>query len=148
MVYLGDMITGAAYRDTHSVLIKEANQQLIGVQCYIDGASTGLFDDMPVTAVKFPLTCFTREARLRADMWATLGYLPKVKIAEGRGKKIFKDSQHVEAEDIDVFDGEGEEIDLDGNDSDSSSEGLTEVCLLYTSPSPRDLSTSRMPSSA
>ena len=27
-------------------------------------------------------------------------------------------------------------------------EGLTLVCLLYTSPSPRDLSTSRMPSSA
>mgnify|MGYP003692129911 CR=1 FL=1 len=26
--------------------------------------------------------------------------------------------------------------------------GLSEVCLLYTSPSPRDLSTSRMPSSA
>ena len=26
--------------------------------------------------------------------------------------------------------------------------GLTNVCLLYTSPSPRDLSTSRMPSSA
>jgi len=28
------------------------------------------------------------------------------------------------------------------------SEGLRELCLLYTSPSPRDLSTSRMPSSA
>ena len=27
-------------------------------------------------------------------------------------------------------------------------EGMYEVCLLYTSPSPRDLSTSRMPSSA
>ena len=27
-------------------------------------------------------------------------------------------------------------------------EELTEACLLYTSPSPRDLSTSRMPSSA
>ena len=26
--------------------------------------------------------------------------------------------------------------------------GLVETCLLYTSPSPRDLSTSRMPSSA
>ena len=26
--------------------------------------------------------------------------------------------------------------------------GLTNICLLYTSPSPRDLSTSRMPSSA
>ena len=29
-----------------------------------------------------------------------------------------------------------------------SQEILTEGCLLYTSPSPRDLSTSRMPSSA
>ena len=28
------------------------------------------------------------------------------------------------------------------------SEELMEICLLYTSPSPRDLSTSRMPSSA
>ena len=27
-------------------------------------------------------------------------------------------------------------------------EGLINICLLYTSPSPRDLSTSRMPSSA
>ena len=27
-------------------------------------------------------------------------------------------------------------------------EGLKKICLLYTSPSPRDLSTSRMPSSA
>ena len=26
--------------------------------------------------------------------------------------------------------------------------GLCDICLLYTSPSPRDLSTSRMPSSA
>ena len=33
---------------------------------------------------------------------------------------------------------------LDGFDS----EGLFPSCLLYTSPSPRDLSTSRMPSSA
>ena len=31
---------------------------------------------------------------------------------------------------------------------DLSFEILSEVCLLYTSPSPRDLSTSRMPSSA
>ena len=28
------------------------------------------------------------------------------------------------------------------------SEGVISICLLYTSPSPRDLSTSRMPSSA
>ena len=30
----------------------------------------------------------------------------------------------------------------------ASQEGVPGVCLLYTSPSPRDLSTSRMPSSA
>ena len=29
-----------------------------------------------------------------------------------------------------------------------ATEWITKVCLLYTSPSPRDLSTSRMPSSA
>ena len=32
--------------------------------------------------------------------------------------------------------------------ADGGSQALTKVCLLYTSPSPRDLSTSRMPSSA
>ena len=31
---------------------------------------------------------------------------------------------------------------------DACSDALYEYCLLYTSPSPRDLSTSRMPSSA
>ena len=35
---------------------------------------------------------------------------------------------------------------LDGKEGDYST--LTYICLLYTSPSPRDLSTSRMPSSA
>ena len=30
----------------------------------------------------------------------------------------------------------------------AETQGSTETCLLYTSPSPRDLSTSRMPSSA
>ena len=44
-------------------------------------------------------------------------------------------------------------IDSDVNMVASATEGLdlpklSDVCLLYTSPSPRDLSTSRMPSSA
>ena len=33
-------------------------------------------------------------------------------------------------------------------DSDKMKKGEPKICLLYTSPSPRDLSTSRMPSSA
>ena len=36
----------------------------------------------------------------------------------------------------------------DGIDRDGDGEADSSVCLLYTSPSPRDLSTSRMPSSA
>ena len=32
--------------------------------------------------------------------------------------------------------------------SDQVEQGIDKACLLYTSPSPRDLSTSRMPSSA
>ena len=34
------------------------------------------------------------------------------------------------------------------SDSETFINQLTQICLLYTSPSPRDLSTSRMPSSA
>ena len=45
---------------------------------------------------------------------------------------------------------------INGNDNNSGSknepfyslEKINDTCLLYTSPSPRDLSTSRMPSSA
>ena len=36
-------------------------------------------------------------------------------------------------------------LDLQGSTNES---GVSSTCLLYTSPSPRDLSTSRMPSSA
>ena len=43
------------------------------------------------------------------------------------------------------------EAEDDGSDEDIPDDGTyyhMQVCLLYTSPSPRDLSTSRMPSSA
>ena len=42
------------------------------------------------------------------------------------------------------FDADGKEVDHPMNDPKHRAKG----CLLYTSPSPRDLSTSRMPSSA
>ena len=124
--YIGNVNTGSGYFDTYHALIEEANEQLVGTQFYIDAAATGLFSDLPVTAVKFSLTCFTREARLKPHTWATLGYLPEIKVAEGRGKKLFKESQHLEAVDMDIFDGEGDHIDIDPDD-DEDDDGLTEV---------------------
>ena len=121
--YIGNNNTGSAYKDTYNMMITGPNQQLIGVIFYIDGATTGHFADLPVTAVKFSLSCFTREARLKEHMWAILGYLPQVKVAEGRGKKIFQESQHMEAEDIDLFDGEGDQL----GDDDVSDDAMTGV---------------------
>ena len=122
--YIGNMITSSSFRDMHEQLIDGEGQRLEGTPFYIDGAVTGQFSDLPVTAVKFSLTCFTREARLKPYTWATLGYLPEVRVAESRGKKLFKSSEHLEAEDIEIFDGEGEELDMDANELE---DGLTDV---------------------
>ena len=122
---VGNMNTGKGFRDTYAELIHEANQQLLGTPFYIDGAVTGQFSDLPVTAVKFSLTCFTQKARLKPHMWATLGYLPEIKVAESRGKKLFVESSHLEAEDLDMFDGEGEEVDIDADAG--GEDGLTEI---------------------
>ena len=48
---------------------------------------------------------------------------------------------------VDLTVGEGEIVVLLGSNGTGKST-LNNTCLLYTSPSPRDLSTSRMPSSA
>ena len=125
--YIGNINTGSGFKDTCDALIQGEKKNLLGTPFYIDGAVTGVFSDLPVTAVKVSLTIFTREARKKDHMWATLGYLPQVKVAEGQGKKIFKESRHMEADDIQVFDGEGEELDLDGNESEATDDGLTEV---------------------
>jgi hypothetical protein len=123
--YLADIKTGAAYRETHKVLIKGPNNQLMGGIFYIDGTVTGQFSDLPVTALKFSLDCFTREARMKPHMWVELGWVPPILKAQGRGKKLFKESQHLEAEDIDIFDGEGE--DVEGEDETDQDEGVSVI---------------------
>ena len=60
-------------------------------------------------------------------------------------EKIAKELSNVVIRKVDVTD-ESEVKDL--FDFVSSEFGYFDICLLYTSPSPRDLSTSRMPSSA
>jgi hypothetical protein len=124
--YIGDCITGEAYLATHRKLIEQPNRNklLVGAIFYIDGAVTGQFNGLPVTALKMSLSCFTREARKKEYTWVTLGYVPKIRQQESRGKNIFKESNHMEAEDIDMFPGEGinlpgeEELQADEDDFD------------------------------
>ena len=48
-------------------------------------------------------------------------------VSEGRGKKLFKDSDHLDAEDIEIFDGEGDDIDLEEASVDSFEETLPPI---------------------
>ena len=65
--------------------------------------------------------------------------LKDLQITFGSGKKKFVAVDHVN---FDIY--KGETFSLVGE----SGSGKTTICLLYTSPSPRDRQKSRMPSSA
>ena len=96
--YVGDLNTGRAYLETHKRLITPGtNQVLLPVLFYIDGANTGHFADLPITAVKFTFGIFTRKARDKEHMWRILGYVPAVSKHKSRGRRILIDSQHVDS---------------------------------------------------
>jgi len=123
MDYVEDCITGDAYRATYEQLIDPdpaKRQQLMGVLFYIDSAVTGQFSNLPVNALKMSLTCFTKKARMKDHCWVPLGYVPQIRQQEARGKKIFKDSLHLDARDMEVFDGEGEQV--EGDDREGAAE--------------------------
>ena len=56
-----------------------------------------------------------------------IGVFTPLKGVQRPGKKIFVDSGHMEADDLHLMDGEGEDIDVDGDISDDSDVGLTEI---------------------
>ncbi len=120
MDYVADANTGLAFEDTYKVLVDgEEGKQLVGVVWYLDAAVTGHFAALPVLILKFSLTIFTRDARKKPYLWANLGYLPQVKRNVGLGKKILIESRHIEAEDLEMFDGEGD--DVEGEDESVAS---------------------------
>jgi len=84
---------------------------LLPVIFYIDGASTGQFVDLPITAMKFTLGIFNRKAREKPHMWRTLGYVPKIVTQKSLGRRMWFESGHVDS----VLDTEGME-DGEGND--------------------------------
>ena len=67
--------------------------------------------------------------------------LSKIAFSHVGCEKNLVDTEHMQG----LLDKEGYEVDSNINDANVV---VVNTCLLYTSPSPRDLSTSRMPSSA
>ena len=107
--YIGDLNTGKAHAESyHKCITQPGKQVLLPVLFYIDGASTGHFADLPITAVKISLGIFTRKAREKDYFWKTLGFLPKPSKHKSRGRRLAHDSHHIEAL-IDNFDNQGEE---------------------------------------
>ena len=131
ITHISDLNTGEAYLKTHAQLVNKKNQVLVLVPMYIDGATTGQFSDLPVTPLKIGLGIHKRTTREKEYAWRTIGWLPTVRKSTSRGKAIFKESGHMEAEDFVVMDGEGstECVDdvCDMEESDGEVEDLGEV---------------------
>ena len=122
--YVADLNTGDAYLSTYEDLVTESNQALLPTPLYIDGAVTGQFAELPITALKITLGIFTREARDREHAWRIVGYVPQVRKQQGRGKKLFTESKHLESLDVMVLAGEGEQAEQDSESSEEEDDGL------------------------
>ena len=112
--FVQDLNTGTSCASTYADLIKSPGKQvLLPVIFYIDGANTGQFADLPITAVKISLGIFTRKARDKDYMWRTIGYTPTISNQKSRGKRIMIDSNHFESimAHPDALEDEGEETD-------------------------------------
>ena len=117
--HLQDVNTGEAFLQSHRKYITKPNQVPLGIMFYIDGATTGQFSDLPVTALKIALAIHSREARDQEWAWREIAWIPQVRKQKARGKKLFKESQHLEARDVEVLDGEGEYAESSEEHTDS-----------------------------
>ena len=108
VIHLEDLNTGDAYLKTFEAMIEEEGEVLLPVPFYIDGAVTGQFSDLPLTPVKIALGIHKRETRDKDYAWRELGWIPQIRKQKARGRKIFKESGHLEARNMKLGDGEGE----------------------------------------
>lgn len=107
ITYISDLITGEGYLKTYQKYVTKPNQILLPVPIYIDGAVTGQFSSLPITALKIGLGLLNSKTRDKGWAWRELGFVPQVRQEKSRGRKIFQESQHMEADEVEVLDGEG-----------------------------------------
>lgn len=108
--YIGDFHTARAHTEAYSKYITDPTRQiLMPFLFYIDGACTGQMQNLPITALKMALGIHTRKYRDNEHAWRSLGFVPQVSKANSRGKALFTQSEHMDAEVEDIIDGEGQE---------------------------------------
>ena len=100
--YVGELNTGTAFIAGHKKLKTSKRKVPIGIQWYIDGAVTGQFANLSITALKMTLSCFTSKYRMNEHAWRTLGYVVEYSKPGSRGKHLFVDSKHMDAAEVDL----------------------------------------------
>jgi len=89
--HIADLNTGKSYLETWP-----GKQILMPTPLHIDGAATGHFVDLPITAVKIALGIHTRTAHEKAHFWGTLGYIPSPTKIKSKAKRQLVDSGHAD----------------------------------------------------
>ena len=94
--YIADLNTGQSYLQTWKRLITKPGKQILcPILLYIDGAATGQFVDISITAVKIALGIHTRVAREKPCLWGTIGYIPEpTKVKSGGQRELVESGHH------------------------------------------------------
>jgi hypothetical protein len=119
--YVGDLNTGGAYLETYKRLIHKERQILVALPLYIDGAVTGQFDKLQVTALKMSIGLLNRRARDREHAWRNLGFVTNYTKEDTYGRKMFVETGHVSA--LERYCNDSDDDDRGEEDEDSVCEG-------------------------
>ena len=121
--WIADLNTGEAHLKTYERLVTNpARQVLLPVVMYIDGATTGQFSELPITALKIALGIHKRTTRDKPYAWRPIAYIPQVRKQPARGKKMLKESGHLDSQDVVVVEGEGDSTDAEASSDESGSD--------------------------
>ena len=130
---------------TAQLLFLESEDPKKEISLYINSpgglvtAGLGIYDTMQYIKPEISTLCIGQAASMGSFLLA----------AGAKGKRFSLPNSRIMVHQPSAgFQGQATDIEIHANEVLSLKKRLNEICLLYTSPSPRDLSTSRMPSSA
>ena len=96
-VSVGEVNSGLCYRETYKALITDPTKQLlVGVEWYMDGTISGQYDHLLIEALKFTLSIFNADAKDKAYMWRTVGYVTKFMKETTQAQDRIDESGHMD----------------------------------------------------